>query len=246
MAELNQTSANPAGGSAATPMANPVNTSAPASSAPPVHAQKSVLLFGGNASGKKRADGLKPGSPAAIEADKAKDRERKRRDREARAAAAEPPPLGSAPAGNAMPGASQAPGGDFPPDNVVAFAAVAAWEADKLKPLTDQLIGLVEDLDVSSFSKTARAGALPEKVIKKIECDSEWPRAGKLMLERSTPKLAAKWMNKTGLSAEFQDEMEFMGGCSAILISRQKLMKELRAMIEDFKAAAPPATEKKP
>ena len=226
------------------PVAAPGVAVPPGHVAAPVHAKSSVPLFGGNASGKKRADGLKPGSPEAIAADKERDAKRKRDERAAARAAAEPAALPSA--APVSPGAS--PAASLPVDfgATVTAAAVVAWEAEKLAPLTSQLIGLVEDIDVGSFTKVARAGELPEKVVKKIEADSHWPRAGKMMLERAAPKLAAKWMNQTGVSAAYQDEMELMAGLSAVIVSRQKLMKELRELVAQFKAESGKAESAKP
>jgi|GEM_PF-2411467 len=75
---------------AAKPVAPPAPVAAPAA--------QSVPLFGGHrGGGKKRLDGLPAGSPAAIAADKAKDRERKNAANALKKVATLPPPLPSAP-----------------------------------------------------------------------------------------------------------------------------------------------------
>src|SRR5579872_2301004 len=76
------------------------------------HASATAAKHGGLRGGKKRDDGLVPGSPEALEADKKKDAERKRKEREEAKRATDPapiPPVGSpqaqAGAVGAVPGA---------------------------------------------------------------------------------------------------------------------------------------------
>src|SRR4051812_5498640 len=108
-------------------------------------AQQSVPKFGGNRGGKARTDGLAPGSPEALEADKKKDRERKQAARKT-ISVAEPPALPAAgqkgvysvppSPGSAVPGTS----------GPVAQAAPAPvpWQPETLKPLFDQLVATCE------------------------------------------------------------------------------------------------------
>ena len=200
--------------------------------------------FGGNRGGKRREDGLAPGSAEAIAADRDKEAARKRKERAERARLAQPPPLPAA--GESAPGA-MAPA--MPGQQPVLVAAVpstfVAWEAEKLKRLTDQVLDTIEDLDVDSFVKVATAGKLPDPVLKKLAKDSRWHPVGKGMLKSSAPRLAAKYLNKTGISAEYQEEMEFSGGAVLILKQRNALMKELREMVAELKAALAKSEEKK-
>src|SRR5258707_9089158 len=102
------------GSAAAQPVASGSAGNKPAAPPTAVSAAASAPLFGGNRGGKKRLDGLAPGSPEAIEADRKKDAERKRTRREAVQRVAEPPPLPSA--GAPAPGANLAPGSGQSPD----------------------------------------------------------------------------------------------------------------------------------
>jgi len=72
----------------------PVQPAGPPALIPPAPGAKvTAPLFGGYRGGRKRKDGLVPGSPEALAADREKDRLRKERQREREGAAAEPPPL---------------------------------------------------------------------------------------------------------------------------------------------------------
>ena len=214
------------------------------------------LPFGGNVGRKSRADGLKPGSPEAKEADRAKDRERKRLANAAKRAATPPPPLPSAPAGQSDRAFTSAATGALganppPPDSVGGNAGVpsadsgvapVAWQPDSLKPLIEQLIEAAEAGRVGNFvSKCAEAG-LTGKLVREIEVDAHFPKAAKFLLCRSLPRLSAKYLNQLGLSSEYEDELACVGAVLLIVQNDRKLDSRLVELIEASKPKPAPAS----
>src|SRR5579862_2754249 len=96
MAEENQPTTPPPGAPGG-PAPAPVGNGNPANKAGvapvPTHAAASVPLYGGNRGGKKRRDGLVPGSPEALEADRKADRDRKQQERDSKRRLAPQPAL---------------------------------------------------------------------------------------------------------------------------------------------------------
>jgi hypothetical protein len=193
----------------------------------------SVPGFGGNRGGKKRADGLPPGSPQALEADRKKDRERKQAQR----VLAEPPPLPSAGPGLANP-APAAPGGEVPGGGPAGPPPVP-WEPQLVKEFTDELIEAAEAGRVEKFTGKARNAKIPERVVREIGTDSRFPASIKKSLQISTPRVAAKWLNKAGVSAEYADEVAFIGSLGALFIQGRKLSAKLDKLIELAKQPQP-------
>ncbi len=193
-------------------------------------ARQTATEFGGLRDGKRRKDGLTPGSPEAKAADRAKDAERKRLSR-ASQRGAEPPPLPSARAtventpqtqagdSGPMPGIASVPGGPVP------------WDSQTLKPLFDQLIPTVEKLCVTKISNMATQARLPGELVRDIERDATWSEPAKKALTLSGPQLAAKYLNKTGISAENQPEVIFFTAAITIASGHAMIMKRLEKLI---------------
>lgn len=193
-----------AGAKAPAPVASG-QTPSPAAGAPASpSALETATRHGGLPGGKPREDGLKPGSPEALAADRKKDADRKRAARAvANRLRPEPPALPSA-----VPGATQTPGNSpaAAPGSPVDPAFVP-WQADIIKPLVEDLLEAAEESRVAQFAaKCKQLGDMP-KLIKEIEGDAHFPKAAKVLLVTSLPRLAAKWLNKSGISAEYQDEL---------------------------------------
>ena len=171
-----------------------------ASGQPPVVApgQSSVVVpvakppFGGNAGKKKREDGLKPGSPEAIAADKDADAKRKRDARAAVRAATPPPPLpaSSAPLSESLPDQTSA---SLSPDAGPVVDPVVSWTPTDFRDCAPQLVELAEAWRVDVRTKQATAGKLPAKVVQKIAADAAFPPGSRKALSESSPvTLASK------------------------------------------------------
>jgi hypothetical protein len=215
---------------------NPADKPAIAAGSP--GALVSVPQFGGNRGGKKRHDGLPPGSIQAKEADRKRDAERKRQDREEKRRLAEPPPLPSAvaPPGNtngAAPGVEGANGvGPSAP-----LAAPIQWQPEMLREFTDEIVNAIEQSRVAKFSALMREGGLPDLLVKRVAQDSHYPAGSKRAVQIATPRVACKWLNKAGLSAEYADEVALVTALGSILIQGRKLQSQLESLIEQFRKA---------
>ena len=202
-------------------------------------ALETAIKHGGNAGGKPRGDGLVPGSPQAAAADREKDRIRKQASRAvAQQLRPEPAALPSA-----LPGATMAPA---PGESAVPGAGQAAtpfvpWDPSTIKPLVEKMMEAAEQGRLAKFAaKTQQLGDMP-KLIKEIQDDAHFPPEAKAMLSISLPRMAAKWLNKSGLSAEYQDEIACGTAVLLIVQHNRKIDQKLDKLI----AAATKAKEPK-
>ncbi len=191
----------------------------------------SVPLFGGYVGGRPRKDGLKPGSPEAKAADLEKDRLRKARKAAAERAAIEaanPQPLPAAVPGS-IPASTVAVGAGLPvPD---APAVAVPWESAQLKPLFDQLLPAVEALTVRQIVDRAEKAKLPQAVVNAVEKDCAWSEPSRKALAVATPQVAAKWLNKSGISAENQPELVMGTAICAIVVGHTRVLRRLDKLI---------------
>jgi len=209
---------------------------ATASSASP-GAGETAPLFGGFRGGRKRKDGLAPGSPEALAADREKDRLRKERQRD-RQRGPDPAPLPS------VAGAPAAAPGALGADPGLEGAPVLPWEAKMLEPLFEQLLPAVEELSVNQIASRATKARLPVEMVREIETDAKWSTPAKKALEIAGPQVAAKWLNKTGISAENQPEVVLGTAVASILAGHVLLLRRLDKLIAVANApTARPAPE---
>ena len=234
------------GHSIPSPVASPPSTTEAATVPRSDSAVVTVPKFGGLRGGKPRTDGLVPGSPEAAVADRDRDARRKR---ERRVKAPEPAPLPSHPPN----GVSTSVDAVSPPvDGAVAQPGVAPvsfvpWDAQTLKPLFDQLIPTVEDLHVEHLTGMAEEAKLPTEIVKEIGKDARWPGPSRKAIEISAPQVAAKWLNKSGISAENQPEVVLGTAIVSIVVSHRKLALKLEKLLQSRKAelARTPASNHK-
>jgi hypothetical protein len=202
--------------------------------APPVaaHAASSVPSYGGNRGGKKRADGLVPGSAEAIEADRKKDAERKKRTREAAHRLAPAPALPAALPAAVDPGAPVANGeAGFAPLASTEQASIP-WEPDLLKDLVEEGIEYSERRRVQKFKEAATAAQLPEPLIRQIGQDAQFVPAFKSTTIKTGPRAIAKILNRMGISAQYSDEGLFLFSVASIWFQGWRLESRLEEMIE--------------
>ena len=166
----------------------------------------------GTAEGRPRKDGLPAGSEAAREADRREDAERKRlaRDRER---AAQPPALPAA--GGAGAAAAVVPAGQSL--TIPVEAGPVPWEADSLRPIAEELVNAWEDSRVDGFRSRAKDAKLPEPLVREIAKDAAFPAAAKRGVGIGAAEVVAKWLNKSGVSAEHKPEVLLAGCLVAIL-----------------------------
>lgn len=206
-------------GSAPSPLSKPAAS---------VDALARATEFGSTApKGKPRADGLPPGSDAARAADRAKEAKRQAEYR-ARVRAANPPPLPSKPTTF-----QSAP--DALSDAVVSDSGspFVPWDTSVLAPLFEEIVPAVEQEAVASLTNRAAKAQLPAPLLKQIEKDAHWSTAAKKSLTVTGPQVAAKWLNKLGVSAENQGEVVLALAVASIAFTHFRLSRKLDALIAD-------------
>jgi len=216
---------------ASTPASNPTGA-APGAPGP----APGVAEFGGNPSGKPLTKfQFPPDTAEGKEERRLADAERKRNERaEKIGKVAEPPPLPSATArqansvletnGTAEPGLAVAPETPLVP-----------WEPDALSDLVSELLDAAEENRVGNFVGRLQEAGLMPKLITQIEKDSHFPKLAKVMLKRSLPRLAAKWLNKAGISAEHQDELEVVTALLLIVQHDRKSSARIDELIAEHR-----------
>lgn len=216
----------------------PVEAGKPAAQNPTgpagVSAVATAPKFGGLRGGRKRADGLIPGSAEAAEADRKKDAERKQQERAAATAAvaaSQPLPSKLSPIQSELPAPSSNPVAGV----AVAPAPFVPWSAEIVKPFTSELIPIVEAVRVRNRTEKATAAGLPKDFVKEIEKSAQWPAAAKKNLDTALPRLTAKWLNRTGLSAEYAEEVAVGSALLMIWTSDNAVTKRLDKLIEQRK-----------
>ena len=118
-----------------------------------------------------------------------------------------------------------------------------------LKPLFDQLIPTVEKLTVHQISEKAVKARLPGELIHEIERDAAWNPVARNALQTGVPQLTAKYLNKTGVSADYQPEIVVGTALASILTGHVMLMRRMDELIRKANpptTPAAPAPEKKP
>ena len=229
------------GSQASSPVAGQQNGGSPGRVAPGVSAASSVPAFGGNRGGKSRRDGLAPGSQAAKEADRKRDAERKRLAREEAARLAEPPPLPSAAeTGNGSlppPVNGLAPGA---PGAVPVQSDVVPWDPGTIRPLLEELINGSEQSRVQKRKTRAVAVGLPDRIVKEVAGDANYPDAAKRALALSGANGTAKILNGLGVSGKYSDAAIASTALIAILISNRRSDARFEEMIAEFKKSQVP------
>lgn len=215
-----------ASGSAASPSSRPAASSADS-------AANLAAKHGGKAS--RRRDGLVPGSPEAIEADRAKDRERKRRKAlELRGEAVPlPSPLVSQPGAGELP----SPAPDF---------GAVPWTADLLRPIFEQALPVAEGLAVQNLTEKARAAKLDAALVREVAAGAKIHPLAKQQIIEGGAAVAAKYLNKSGVSSEHADEVRLLGGIVAAFAGYRAVaakLDELAAKPAPAPTPEPPAKE---
>lgn len=112
--------------------------------------------------------------------------------------------------------------------------APVPWVATTLVPVLSQAINLIEKADVSSLAE--EAGKIHPRCADLVQRKGLWPEAAKATLVSGGSALCAKYLNRFGVSAEYQPEIEVGVAALAIMQSRSSLREELKLMAAELKA----------
>jgi hypothetical protein len=105
-----------------------------------------------------------------------------------------------------------------------------------LREFTDELIQALEDTRVSKFAGAASEAGLPKQIVTTIANDCRWPAGSKRVLQAATPRVACKYLNKSGVSAEWADEVALVTAAGSIVIQGRKLQNKIQELIDTWKA----------
>jgi hypothetical protein len=215
--------------------AQPAAANAPARSS----AQTLAPQFGGLRGGRKRRDGLVPGSPEALEADRKKDADRKKSERAStrpKEPKPDPPPIPSA---NSQ---AQTQAGNLDILPLGEGAPPVPWKAEDIRPLSDELIDTTDAACSKQIHDKAAKALLPAVLVDEITTDAAWDPKAKVALKQSAPELAAKWLNKTGISAEYKHELITASAVVRIGAGHMRVCNRLDELIRNANpSAAQPA-----
>ena len=215
----------PAGTTPVAPVANAPSPGADAGLAVPP--APSPVKFGGNPTGRTRHDGLKSGSPEALEADRKKNAERMRLVREKTAAEKVPPPLPSAVPGAAGEGATRI----AVADGFIDVASVG-WTAEDFKQVAPSTIELVEQWRVSAAIDLAEEGKLTGSVVKKIASDAAFPGPAKRSLQDTSPAALAKLFNTLNVPTAMKAYITTCPTILFLIVRDFQNRSEIRKLIE--------------
>lgn len=120
------------------------------------------------------------------------------------------------------------------PDFPGQASTVVPWQSETIKPLVDELIEACESNRLENFLAKCVEHKLAPKLVKEIEADIRFPKLSKAMLKRSLPRLITKYLNKAGVSAEFQDELECVSAVVMIISHNSKMDAKLEEHFAKF------------
>lgn len=139
-------------------------------------------------------------------------------------------PVGNFPVPDQAPGGEQMPGA--PGEAAVLDADFVPWIAKDVADFTDKLVELAEARRVTQFLQIAREAQLPPRLIAEIEKRSHYPTSTKEGLQGCLAECAAKWLNKTKVSAKNKEEAKLLFCIVTIQLQGVLLKRDLREMIE--------------
>jgi hypothetical protein len=191
--------------------------------------------FGGNAGRKTRADGLKPGSPAALAADRLADAERKRKEREARRLVTPPPALPAAtpPAVDSVAATAEAAAGFVAGGEV---DPVLAWSPDDFRQCAGELVDLAEAWRIDCHAKRAAEGKLPGAVVKEIAAGAAFPPGSKKSLATSSPVTLAKMFNALKVPLAVKPVITTAPALAYIIVRDLQTSARIESLIAEHKA----------
>ena len=109
------------------------------------------------------------------------------------------------------------------------------WEPELIADLLAELIEAAEENRVAQYAAWCKEANLLPKLCKEITDDAYFPKLSKKVLSRCLPRLAAKYLNKSGVSAEFQDEVAVFTAFLLIAWNDRNISKRLAEHAEKNK-----------
>jgi hypothetical protein len=173
-------------------------------------------------------------------------RNKKRLDRLKRKAAAAPsgtppplPPTVPPPLPAAAPTVESAPLATPVSENAVPaseIAPVISWSEAEVSEIVAELIETLEEWDKADDVKKARAVNIGGKLLDTIEADAGIPKFCKVIWKKYLPKLAVKWLNKSGISGEYDSETAIALSVLYYIYDKSVRSKEIKKLAQPTQA----------
>ena len=119
------------------------------------------------------------------------------------------------------------------------------WVPETLTGLVEQLIKAAEENRVGIYLVRCEKAGLTGKLVKEIEADARFPDSAKTLLKHSLPRLAAKWLNKAGISAEWQEEISVITALLLIFQHEAQVNARFKKLVEELHKEKPKEEGKK-
>lgn len=112
--------------------------------------------------------------------------------------------------------------------------------------LVNELLDAAEENRVGNYIALCAEAGLTEKLTREIAKDARFPAVAKALLKDSIPRLAAKWLNRAGISSEWREEISVLTAIILIVKDSAKLRVRFEEIIQSNKTSAPAALKKNP
>ena len=209
----------------------------------PLAAPAPPAAFGGNPTGRTRKDGLKPGSPESVEADRKRNAERMAQKRAVEKSAAPPPVLPPPAPSSAV--LSDSGAKTIPVVDGFADTASVGWLAEDFKQVAPDTIDLLEQWRVADKISLAEEGKLAAPVIRQIEKDAAFPVPAKRSLQTSSPAALAKLFNALKVPVALKSYITTCPTLLYLIVRDMQQRAEIRKLIQSGAERASKAMEEK-
>ncbi len=204
-----------------------------------IPAKQSIPAFGGNPTGRKSKFRFPADTPQGIEERRKADADRKAAARAMAAKLVEPPPLPAAGLDRAVRAPADlvaTPGnGEIALPVVAPVEVVVPWTPADIREITDELVDLSEANRLSEFVTVAKEAKLPESLLREIEADAKFPAKSKAGVKTAIAACAAKWLNKSGISAKNKEEAALLFFSAGIWMQGRRMRSKLDDLIREDK-----------
>lgn len=95
---------------------------------------------------------------------------------------------------------------------------------------------------MAQFAAKCKEAGIMGRLFVEMERDVHFPKAAVVLLRRSLPRLAAKYLNKAGLSSEYCDELSVITALLLIVKNDRSVNSKLDAWLEEQRKRKPEAS----
>lgn len=197
-----------------------------------------AVKHGGDKGGRKRSDGLVPGSAEALEADRKRDAQRKKDARRAVSEQRVPEPL---PPKIVQPVDTLQPmgGGPLPVDGLAPLA-VEPWRAEDVNPAVIQTIQLAMEAEKLHIEGKLKKANIPVSEWNAALETMKWPEMSVKAFKDNGASASARFLTWMGIDRKYKDVINVCPAFLWFIIDRMKAYKRLDELVAAAQPAQPP------